>query len=257
MTNDHPLDSIPAFVLGVLDSEEARAIAQHIAVCANCHAEAASFRKSIAADSTHPDSQPRSHVKQRLMERISVDTQRPIQRHNRLAQRRLIAVALVGATMLASMLLALFWFREATPTARSHDRLLREREIALIQGHVPADDRLVALLAAPQTMAYDLSPGSPASSAHAALYVQPGDPWVALLVRDLPPAPTGATYQIWVANDDGLVSLGVFAARSDGTTEVLALAPAQIETYTDMMVTVEPHGGAATPSSAIVWQVKL
>jgi hypothetical protein len=155
------------------------------------------------------------------------------------------------------MLLALFWFRGTAPIARSHDQLLREREIALVQHRMPADDRLVALLAAPGTVAYDLIPGSSTATAYATLYVQRGDPWVALLVRDLPPAPAGTTYQLWVANDNSLVPLGVFAARGDGATELVALAPAQIETYTDFMVTVEPHGGAATPSSAIVWQVKL
>ncbi|MDZ4721121.1 MAG: anti-sigma factor [Roseiflexaceae bacterium] len=210
-------------------------------------------------------------MKHRLLERIAADDHRPL--HRRLPplrkplqkplqkppRRRQIGV-LVSSAVIVVMMLALIWFRgePATPaTALSNDQILGEREIALVQGRVPGDNRLIALLEAPQTVAHDLVPNSPASEARAALYVHIGDPRVGILIRDLPPAPVGHTYQLWVANGAGQVSLGIFTARSDGTTELIALAPAPVDAYTDFMVTVEPHGGAITPSSVIVWQVKL
>lgn len=261
MINEHPHESIPAFVLGVLDPEEASAIAQHLSACASCRADAAHFRDSIVAAQHEAPEWSRTHVKQRIMDRVAADKQPPIATIKRTPapRRRVTTIAAAGAAMLALLLAVVFMssLNDPATIARSSDRMLREREIALVQGQVAGDQRLVALLAAPGTVAHDLAPGEPAPTAHAALYIHTGDPRVGVLIRDLPPAPVGQTYQLWVANEGGQVSLGVFTARADGTTELLATAPAPVDTYTDFMVTVEPNGGAAAPGSVIVWQVKL
>jgi len=71
-TNDHPQDSIPAFVLGTLDIDEALLVNAHVIACPGCRAEAETFQAVLstlpyAATPRHPP----AHVKQQLLARIA------------------------------------------------------------------------------------------------------------------------------------------------------------------------------------------
>ncbi len=71
-TNDHPQDSIPAFVLGTLDIDEALLVNAHVVECLGCRAEAEAFQAVLSAlpYATAPR-QPPAHVKQQLFARIA------------------------------------------------------------------------------------------------------------------------------------------------------------------------------------------
>lgn len=72
MHTNHPLDSIPAYVLGALVAEEALHVRQHVSACATCRAEAAAFQAVVAllpyaAGAQHPP----ARVRRRLMARVA------------------------------------------------------------------------------------------------------------------------------------------------------------------------------------------
>ncbi|HTZ51111.1 MAG TPA: zf-HC2 domain-containing protein, partial [Spirochaetia bacterium] len=49
MSDPHPVrDLLPAFSLGILDEDESREVKEHLAGCAACRAEAASFHEVTA-----------------------------------------------------------------------------------------------------------------------------------------------------------------------------------------------------------------
>jgi anti-sigma factor RsiW len=71
-TNDHPQDSIPAFVLGTLDIEEALLVSAHVMECPECRAETEAFQAVLgvlpyAAAPRHPP----AHIKHQLLARIA------------------------------------------------------------------------------------------------------------------------------------------------------------------------------------------
>jgi anti-sigma factor RsiW len=68
MSNEHPIEFIPAYVLGVLDESETARITEHLANCPACQQEAEECRRLLNA----PDGPlPRPHVKRRVFERRS------------------------------------------------------------------------------------------------------------------------------------------------------------------------------------------
>src|SRR5215212_6992996 len=71
-TNDHPQDSIPAFVLGTLDIDEALLVSAHVIECPDCRTEVEAFQAVLTAlpYATAPR-QPPIHVKQQLLARIA------------------------------------------------------------------------------------------------------------------------------------------------------------------------------------------
>ncbi len=71
-TNDHPQDSIPAFVLGTLDIDDALLVNAHVIECPGCRAEAEAFQAVLSAlPYTAAPRQPPAHIKQQLLARIA------------------------------------------------------------------------------------------------------------------------------------------------------------------------------------------
>jgi anti-sigma-K factor RskA len=72
LTNDHPQDSLPAFVLGTLDIDEALLVNAHVLQCSDCRAEVESFQEVlIALPYAATPREPPAHVKQQLLARVA------------------------------------------------------------------------------------------------------------------------------------------------------------------------------------------
>ena len=72
MQNDHPQESIPAYVLGALAADESLRLRAHLDVCEACRAEVASFYASVTLPPhTVPGQDPPGRVRQRLLARIA------------------------------------------------------------------------------------------------------------------------------------------------------------------------------------------
>jgi len=72
LTNDHPQDSLPAFVLGTLDIDEALLVNAHVLQCSACRAEVESFQEVLSAlPYVAAPREPPAHVKQQLLARIA------------------------------------------------------------------------------------------------------------------------------------------------------------------------------------------
>ncbi|MEP7360589.1 MAG: anti-sigma factor [Chloroflexota bacterium] len=68
-----------------------------------------------------------------------------------------------------------------------------------------------------------------------------------MVLTDVPPAPTGKTYQGWYIVDGSPTSIGTMAADADGN--VIASGLEALAGTDSIAVTVEPQGGSAQPTS--------
>jgi hypothetical protein len=73
---------------------------------------------------------------------------------------------------------------------------------------------------------------------------------VVLMATNLPPAPAGKTYEMWVIPKGGKPSpAGLFQSQPDGTVTHVLNGPVDITTVAAVAVTVEDAGGAPQPTS--------
>ncbi|KAB8142599.1 anti-sigma factor [Chloroflexia bacterium SDU3-3] len=212
--NTHPTEFIPGYVLGVLDDRERQVVARHLALCPQCRHEAESFLRSVAGHAGAPLAGPPHALKRRLMRRVRASL---LRRRGGLA---LLAVALVVAL--------------GVPAG--------QRYLA----HAHAQQQAATFMGDLRTLRHTL----PAQGGmQATLYTQPGQRQALLQVAGMPPLAAGQVYQIWFAQGDTPVASASFTVDASGAAMVLCAAPAPIaETYTQLMVTLEPAGASAAPS---------
>jgi anti-sigma-K factor RskA len=213
--------------VGALDGEERAAFETHLAGCALCRAEVASYREVAARlAAAAPDVSPP-----------------PAQRRRVLAvARRPLPVAWLAAA--AALVLALgaaygYW-RERS------DRLALEQAVRLVQDSLAARDSLLNAVLAPNVGTANLAAtGKPPS---ARLFWNPARRVVVIAVFDLPPAPAGRTYQLWgIASGKAPVSLGVFNPAPNGRLTAAMTVPAEL-VFQVTAVTEEPTGGSPQPT---------
>jgi len=73
---------------------------------------------------------------------------------------------------------------------------------------------------------------------------------VLLLASNLPPAPTGKTYEMWMIPKSGKpVPAGLFQSESDGTAMYLRKGAVDVATVGIIAVTLEPEAGSPQPTS--------
>ena len=94
-------------------------------------------------------------------------------------------------------------------------------------------------------------PGTPAET-HARYRGRPGAAIAILTLSKFPAAPRGQTYEAWVRHGDRWTALGAVEPDADGNGRLIAESPALANLPDGVEVTLEPHAGAATPSSRVI-----
>lgn len=247
MTNEHPFELIPGFVLGALDPEEEGRVRRHLLQCPICRGELDTFSASLTRGGPALGAPvPPPHVKQRLLARILESQEPPAAEvaparppRARPAVLRPLASLTLGLALLALIMLLVIPRRPQPDPIAS------------------GECSLAVFAAAPGTVAHTIPDQAAPAGVRTILYTHSGDTRVGMRVENLAPAPHGHTYQLWVASSAGQFSLGTFDPGQDGGVSMLAVAPTSIDQYTDAMVTIEPTGGAASPSEKVVWQIRL
>ncbi len=248
MTNQHPTELLPWYVYDLLDTESAKSISEHLLSCASCQAQAQLLREQLPASTSIDANFTLSpHVKRRLMARIHSSA--PALAQFTLMQRVKGSLA-IGSAFVIVLVAAYFLY-----SLNQHDLKVATFFPPTVLMRTPQLD-LNILVNTPGTIAYTFTATNYVPGAKATLYIRKGDSHVGLVIEQLPPAPHGHTYQLWVAAGDTQVSLGTFDPQT-GHAEIIAAAPAPIDNYTDAMVTIEPIGGSAKPSTRIVWALGL
>jgi hypothetical protein len=114
---------------------------------------------------------------------------------------------------------------------------------------------IVAFITDPRTI--DRSLAAQNVPVDARMYMQSGHNRLVFVLHGLPAPEPGKTYQFWLATDDQQVPLETFTVGKDGVAEMLIDAPAPVDGYTEVMVTVEEEGGSQTPSENVVVTASL
>lgn len=240
-TSAHPTESIPAFVLGMLGPEEQRMVALHLAACPRCRAEASAFRQLLEIQPAAPPTQaPPQHVKQRLLARVAATRRVP---------RWLVALS-AGALILALVFGVLLLDARARLDMVAGQLAASQRAADDLRRQQLADRQLASFIGAPETVARRLAGADPLAGA--VMYMQPANSHAVLVIHGLPHAAPGTTYQFWLARPGAQVPANTFDVDQQGGAVLAIEAPAPVNEYTEVMVTIEPSGGAAQPSGTVV-----
>jgi len=286
-TNDHPQDSIPAFVLGTLDIDEALLVNAHVVECPGCRAEVEAFQDVLMAlpYATAPR-QPPAHVKQQLLARIAAAPAEPARIPSHAPARttpRWMQAATGGALILSLAFGMMFYdtsnrvevigselaqsnqtlaqlnqqhIQDQTAIAQINGQHAQDAQaLAQMQTQVAQDQSVTMFISAPQTRACLLEGAD--RRAHATLYMQPGNPQAVLVIAGMPRVAPGKIYQFWLAKPGIQIPSVTFDISDDGLTVLQINAPAPVNQFDQVMVTIEEAGGATLPSDTIVMSGKV
>jgi len=242
--NAHPIDSIPAFVLGALDPEEELQVSQHVAACPACGAEADAFRATLDMLSyAVPQVNPPPHVKQQLVARIAAS-------HSELWPGAIPTAGprwLLGLSLGVLLLALAFGYMMVDARSRLAEN---QQQLDALRRRATAESRMASFIMAPQTVARQLA-GSDAR-ASAMIYMQPGSPQAVVIIHGMPKLAPGKTYQFWLAKPGVQEAANTFDVDEHGAASLMVEARAPMNQYVQVMVTVEQSGGSAQPRGEMV-----
>jgi len=220
------------YALGVLDEPELSELDAHLG--RNCEVCAPAVRRAAVRVSMFAnlvaESEPPMNLRGRVLASVGIV---PKFRWNWMQ---------TWATVAAAVVLALFWVE--------HLRRERVRDIAFNDAmqQVKQSDEVLAILSAPETIVRVSQEGA-AQPPQGKVFLNPKR-GVLLLASNLPPAPEGKIYEMWVIPAAGQpVPAGLFQTESNGTAVHLQAGPVDVEATGAVAVTLEAASGAPQPTS--------
>jgi RNA polymerase sigma-70 factor (ECF subfamily) len=146
-------------------------------------------------------------------------------------QQLRIALAAMAACLVA-IVGTHFVFRYASEQARE------ARTEAALRMVTASDTQVVRLVA---------TSNAPAA-AHGNYRSRPGDPIAVLTFSELPPPPSGKTYQAWTRHEGKWISIGQGAPDPSGHGLIVCDERAPLAPPEALQLTLEPEGGSASPT---------
>jgi anti-sigma-K factor RskA len=220
------------YALGVLEEPDRGELREHLA--RNCQVCTAEVRRAAvrvsALSSLAPEAELPKDLRKRVLASVGIH---PQFRWNWMQ---------TWATIAACAVLGMFWVE--------HLRRERIREVALQDAmqQVKQSEEVLALLNSPETIVRVSSEGA-AQPPQGKVFLNPKR-GVLLLASNLPPAPAGKIYEMWVIPAGGApVPAGLFQTESNGTGVHLQKGPIDVASTGAIAVTLETAGGAPQPTS--------
>lgn len=225
---NHVLDVLPAFVLGILTDDETNQVAEHLAGCTICQAELTRLQQ-VADDLPLALVQtvPPARVKDSLMSAIHARQPAFVPSAQPTTWQKLVSFFRMPLPALG---LALVVF-----LALGNLLLLRQLNLANQQARTPM--RMVALAN---------TQNSP--TAMGTLVINQRGDYGTLVVDKLAALDTSQQYQIWLLSGGKRTSGGVFSVNPDGYASLEIMAPKPLVQYDSVGITVEPFGGSPAPT---------
>lgn len=232
MSDEHVLDSLPAFALGSLDADEVGRVEEHLSSCWICRDESNSLQAvadqlSLAA----PLAAPSPDLRERLTQRVH--TTRPAQRVQEQPTKRPWLERLLPAWGLASLCLLI--------GLAGVNLFLWQRLNQLPVGATSLGMRAVPLSA----------PVAGSAATGFVLISADGEDG-ALIVDGLPPLEEGKQYQLWLIRNGQRTSGAVFSTDENSYGGMRIRAPLSLLEYSAVGITIEPEGGSPQPTGAQV-----
>src|SRR6185503_7844690 len=183
------------YVLGSLDANDRQEFEAHLAGCAECAAEVASLRPVVSVlATTVPQVTPRAEVRDRILgvaaglKPSSAGAGPPAPRRLYALHDRKAPPALVWLPLAAAIVIAV---------GAGIYALRLQRQVGALQARFDQAQSTTAVLAAPDLARIDLQGQAVAPDARArALWSRSRG--LVFTAANLPPAPAGKTYQVWV-----------------------------------------------------------
>jgi anti-sigma-K factor RskA len=225
-THDELKANAAGYVLGSLDAAERRAFESHLAGCAECTAEVASLRPIVGVlATTVPQVTPRAELRARVLGAAGL--------HDRKAPRALEWLPLAAAIIIA--------------VGAGIYAVRLQRQMGDLQARFNQTQATASVLAAPDLARIDLQGQSVAPDARArALWSRSRG--LVFTAANLPPAPAGKAYQVWVVTAQMPVSAGLLTTNPMGDGTQYYYTPPDIAPPVAVAVTLEPAGGVPAPT---------
>ena len=214
-----------AYALDALGADEAEAYEAHLAHCARCRDELAQLSEPAAALAwAGGPATPPPALRARILDAAARERTKVVPLRRAWLLRTTAAVAAVAACTAVGLGI---WAGSLL------DSVHRERSARA------ADARAVEILADPASRRIHLA------GADGMVAVDPTGQG-ALMLKRLPPAPAGKTYEAWVIVDGKARSAGIFAA---GSKTVVVHLRRPVPSGAIVAVTIERAGGSVQPTT--------
>jgi len=242
---------LEAYALGAVAPEEGAHIEEHLGECLACWDHLSQSQRAAALLALAvPLEQPREGLRQRIIlqaQREAEFTPDPSRTRRGWRLPRLVAV---GATAVAVAAVgALSWSLVETRNLRSDYGDIQQQ--ATIAGeHADTASRLVSIMWRPDTESAEMAASGAAAGA-TAYYAWTRDGKLgAVVCRDLPDAPKGKVYQLWITCGPEPIDGGTFTAWQGQCQHITSLKCTS--PLSGVNVSLEPEGGSPSPSNEIV-----
>jgi anti-sigma-K factor RskA len=261
MAHEDYKEMLALHVLTALDSQDESVLHQHLATCAECRAELDAWRATASALACAAQPiEPSAQARERILESVRAESepsrstpanvihlaQASKRRSSPVLRFEAIAAALIFVALIIG--LAILWKQNRAAKAELA-RLasqIEESRRALDQEHEALE--LVTSSGARMT---ELRGTKDAPGAHAMLFFDHKTGRAILMARGLPAAPAGKAYQLWFMVGTRPMPGKVFTTDSAGNAMSHDQVPAEALDSKVFAVTLEPQGGAASPTGTM------
>jgi anti-sigma-K factor RskA len=237
MTCDELREDYGLYVLGVLEEPERSEIRAHLARgCQSCLAGVRSARELLTLmGTTAPPAQPPARLRRRVLATVAGEA----------PPRSIWApawAAVAAAALIAVIFLNTRAQHAAVELARARAQSTRQTQ-ELVRLHAA-----LAIVRAPEARQVVFGQGAP-QPPRGRIFVDPSR-GVLLLASNLPPAPAGKTYEMWIISKGGKPApAGLFQSGQDATALWVEPGPVDLAATAAVAVTLEPAGGVPQPTS--------
>ena len=237
MNCDELRDHYELYAMGLADEPESGEIREHLGRdCPTCVPGVRRARELVALlGATAPPAQPPARLRQRVLAAVA---EQPARRWNWAP----VWIAVAAAAVIAAVFFNARERRAEVELARVQaESATRAQELARL-------NEALAILNQPDARQVVFGAGAP-QPPRGRVFVD-ARRGVLLLASNLPPAPEGKAYEMWVIPKSGNpLPAGVFQSATDGTALHVLSGPVDVTGAGAIAVTLEPAAGVPQPTT--------